>query len=232
MQQLLDIFLHVDRHLADFTREHGPWWVYGLVFAIIFLETGVVIMPFLPGDSLLFAVGALAASPERPIDVWMVSAIITVAAVVGDAVNYHVGKFIGPRVFRMEPPPPGAPLSRRVLARLLNRGHLEKATAFDQKHGGKAVVMARFVPIIRTFIPFVAGAGAMNYARFVWFNIIGALAWVLVCVGAGYLFGNIPIVRKNFEIVILGIIAVSLMPVLIAWIRARTVKPDPARTPS
>lgn len=232
MQQLLDIFLHVDRHLADFTREHGPWWVYGLIFAIIFLETGVVIMPFLPGDSLLFAVGALAASQEKPIDVWMASGIITVAAVVGDAVNYHVGKFLGPRVFRMEPPAPGAPVSRRLIAKLLNRGHLCKASAFYDKHGGKAVVMARFVPIIRTFIPFVAGAGAMNYARFVWFNILGAVLWVLVCVGAGYVFGNIPIVRKNFEIVILGIIAVSLMPVLIAWIRARMVKPDPARTPS
>ena len=219
MSQLLDIFLHVDKHLAAFTQEHGAWWVYGLIFGIIFLETGVVIMPFLPGDSLLFAAGALAASDEKPIDVWTVSVVIFVAAVIGDAVNYHVGKFIGPRVFRADGIcPPGASWGRRMLAKAFKKQHLDRAHAFYEKHGGKAVIMARFVPIVRTFIPFVAGAGAMNYGRFIWFNVIGAFLWVLVCVGAGHVFGQTPFVKKNFELVIIGIIIVSVMPMVVQFV--------------
>ncbi|MDX2132563.1 MAG: VTT domain-containing protein [Planctomycetota bacterium] len=221
MEQILDIFLHVDKHLAAFTSEHGAGWVYALIFAIIFLETGVVIMPFLPGDSLLFAAGALAASPEKPIDVWIVSAVIFVAAVVGDAVNYHIGKFLGPRIFRGElHAPPGAPWWRRVLSRAFRKDYLDKANVFYARHGGKAVVLARFIPIIRTFIPFVAGAGAMHYGKFIWYNITGAIAWIVVCVGGGYVFGNLPFVKRNFESVLLGVIFVSLLPMIIGWLRS------------
>jgi len=216
MSKLLDIFLHVDKHLAAFTSEHGEWWVYGLIFAIIFLETGVVVLPFLPGDSLLFAAGALAASDEKPINVWTVSIVIFVAAVIGDAVNYHVGKFVGPRVFRSDGVcPKDAPFWRKLLARGFKKQHLDRAHAFYERHGGKAVIMARFVPIVRTFIPFVAGAGAMNYGRFLWFNIVGAFLWVAICVGAGHAFGQTAFVKKNFELLILGIIAVSLLPIVV-----------------
>jgi len=232
MEQLLDIFLNVDKHLAAFTTEHGAWPVYGLVFLIIFCETGLVVTPFLPGDSLLFAAGALAASPARPIDGWTMALVIFVGAVLGDAANYHIGKYLGPRVFRAEGLlKPGDPLWKRIVAIGFKRQHLDKANAFYAKHGGKAVILARFVPIVRTFIPFVAGAGAMHYSRFMVFNVAGAVLWIVICLGAGYLFGNIEIVRKNFELVVLGIIAVSLLPIVVEIIRARAAKPAAALVP-
>lgn len=211
MQELLDNFIALFRDLPGFLdgfiKEHGLW-VYALLFAIIFAETGLVIMPFLPGDSLLFTVGAIAA--RGSMNVWAITAALVIAGVLGDAVNYHAGKFIGPRVFKSKP---GEGSS--FLERALNRQHLERAHAFFEKYGGKAVILGRFVPIVRTFVPFVAGAGAMNYGQFAVYNIAGAILWVGVCVGAGYFFGNIEFVRKNFEAVVIGIIVVSVIPVVI-----------------
>jgi membrane-associated protein len=186
--------------------------VYGLLFGIIFAETGLVVTPFLPGDSLLFAAGAIAATGA--LDLWLVLVLLFAAAVAGDAVNYSIGRYIGPRVFR----PEGR--SGR-LGRFLNPKHLERAHEFFETHGGKAVVMARFVPIVRTFIPFVAGAASMTYASFAFYNITGGALWVIVCVGAGYLFGNIEVVKKNFELVVIGIIFVSILPMIVEFIKHR-----------
>ena len=208
MREIIDIFLHVDEHLTEFVATHGRL-VYGMLFAVIFAETGLVVTPFLPGDSLLFAAGAIAAMGGM--NVWVLILVLWVASVLGDAVNYSVGKYIGPRVFRPEG-------RTGLLARLLNPKHLERTHEFFETYGGKAVVMARFVPIVRTFIPFVAGAGSMTYSKFAFYNVIGGALWVTSCVGAGYVFGNIPIVKENFELVILGIIFVSLLPMIIeAW---------------
>ncbi len=211
MQQFLDIFRDLPGFLDGFIADHGPW-VYGLLFAIIFAETGLVVAPFLPGDSLLFTVGALCA--RGTMSLWMACSLLVVAAILGDAVNYHLGKWIGPRIFRNE-------LASTFWQRALNRKHLARAHEFYEKYGGKAVVLGRFIPIVRTFVPFVAGAGAMNYSRFVLFNISGAMLWIGVCIGAGYLFGNIPWVNHNFEAVIIGIIGVSLIPVAVEWHLAR-----------
>ncbi len=213
MHQLLEIFTDLPKFLDGFIQDHGMW-VYALLFAIIFAETGLVIMPFLPGDSLLFTVGALAA--RGSMNVWAITALLIVAGVLGDAVNYHVGKYIGPRVFKNEP---GQGATR--LERMLNRKHLERAHAFFEKYGGKAVVLGRFVPIVRTFVPFVAGAGAMTYRTFVVYNIAGAILWIGVCIGAGWFFGNIPWVKKNFEAVVIAIIVVSLIPLAVEWFLAR-----------
>jgi membrane-associated protein len=209
MREIIDLFLHVDEHLADFVQSHGRV-VYGLLFAIIFAETGLVVTPFLPGDSLLFAAGALAGSGM--LDVRLLLVLFVLAAVLGDAVNYSVGRYIGPRVFR----PDGR---RGRFERLLNPKHLERTHEFFERHGGKAVVMARFVPIVRTFIPFVAGAGAMTYSSFAFYNVFGGVLWVVVCVGAGYLFGGIPVVKENFELVVVGIVFVSVLPMLIEVLR-------------
>jgi membrane-associated protein len=211
MAELIDIFLHLDVHLAKFVADYGVW-VYAVLFAIIFAETGLVITPFLPGDSLLFAAGAIAAAGG--LDVRLLIGLLIVAAVLGDAVNYSVGRWVGPRVFRNED------RSSR-LHRMMNREHLDKAHAFFERHGGKAIVFARFAPIVRTFVPFVAGAGAMNYPAFAFYNVTGAIAWVGICVGAGWLFGEIPIVKENFSIVALGIVAVSLIPIAVEWWRHR-----------
>jgi membrane-associated protein len=214
MQQILDIFLHLDKHLGVLIAEHGAW-VYAIAAGIIFAETGLVVMPFLPGDSLLFALGAFTSSDGEAtrLNLWVLLFTLTIAAIIGDAVNYHVGKYIGPRVFRGE--------GLGFWGKMLNRKHLDRAHAFYDKYGGKAVVLARFVPIVRTFVPFVAGAGAMNYSKFVFFNITGAVAWVFICVLAGHWFGNIPWVKKNFEIVVLGIIVVSIMPIVVEVIMSR-----------
>lgn len=219
MAHLIDLFLNLDVHLAAFVATHGTM-VYGLLFAIIFAETGLVVTPFLPGDSLLFAAGAIAATGA--LDVRLVLILLFVAAVAGDAVNYSIGRYLGPRVFRPEG-------RRGRLERLLNPKHLERAHEFFETHGGKAVVLARFVPIVRTFIPFVAGAASMTYASFAFYNITGGALWVLICVGAGYLFGNIEVVKKNFELVVLGIIFISVLPMVIEFIRHRragTSKPS------
>ena len=214
MHEILDLFLNVDEHLTTFVAEHGKL-VYGLLFAIIFAETGLVVTPFLPGDSLLFAAGAIAATGG--LNVYVTMLLLFIASVLGDAVNYSVGHYIGPRVFR-----PEGRTGR--LERLLNPKHLERTHEFFEKYGGKAVVLARFVPIVRTFIPFVAGAGSMTYGTFAFYNITGGALWVVVCVGAGYLFGNIPIVKENFELVIIGIIGVSILPMVVEVFRQRGAK--------
>jgi membrane-associated protein len=211
MPSLVDLFLHLDVHLAEFVARYGVW-VYGLLFAIIFAETGLVVTPFLPGDSLLFAAGALAATGA--FDVRLLFLLLAFAAVLGNTVNYAIGSYVGPRVFRAEE-------TTDTWSRLLNRHHLERAHTFFEKYGGMAVVLTRFVPIIRTFVPFVAGAGAMRYSTFALFNLFGGVLWVGVCIGAGYLFGNIPVVKNNFSLVALGIVGVSLLPMLFEWLRHR-----------
>jgi membrane-associated protein len=193
-------------------------WVYAILFAIVFAETGLVVTPFLPGDSLLFAAGALAAAKPEALNVWFVLLLLISAAILGDAVNYAVGKWIGPRVFSKEIDPNRIPTWKD---RLLNRKHLDRAHEFYEKYGGKAVVIGRFVPIVRTFVPFVAGAGAMTYSKFAFYNVAGAILWVGLCVGAGHLFGNFEIVKKNFSLVVLGIIIVSLIPIAFEFWMAR-----------
>jgi membrane-associated protein len=211
MDAIFDLFLHFDAHLADFVETYGAW-VYGLLFLIIFAETGLVVTPFLPGDSLLFAAGALAATGA--FDIWLLLPLLTIAAILGDAVNYAIGNAVGPRVFTS--------VDRTSLwQRMLNRDHLTRAHAFFEKYGGKAIVLGRFVPIVRTFVPFVAGAGTMTYSHFALYNVSGGLIWVGVCTLGGYAFGNVPIVRDNFTLVALGIIAVSLLPIVVEFVRHR-----------
>ena len=206
--QLLDIILHLDQHLARWTQEMGGW-VYVVLFAIVFAETGLVIAPFLPGDSLLFAAGAIAALPGSPLSpVWLVI-LLSAAAVLGDAVNYTIGRRIGPSIFHSS------------TSRLLNRKHLEKTRRFYEKYGGRTIIIARFVPIVRTFAPFVAGIGEMRYARFALYNVTGGIAWVALFVVSGYLFGNLPFVQRNFHVVILAIIVLSVIPIVVEAVRAR-----------
>ena len=204
LASLWEIALHLDRHLADFLAAHGAW-VYALLFAIVFCETGLVVMPFLPGDSLLFVIGALAATGG--ISPQVAAATLVCAALCGDNVNYWIGRWLGPRVFGASD------------ARWFNRRHLAYTEAFYERHGGKAVVIARFLPIVRTYVPFVAGVGRMRYARFLAFSVGGALLWVVSLVGAGYFFGNLPVVRDNLTLAILGVIAASLAPLAFAALR-------------
>jgi membrane-associated protein len=206
MEFLFDLFLNLDEHLASVVARYGVW-VYALLFAIVFAETGLVITPILPGDSLLFACGALAATGA--LDLRIILPLLFAAAVIGDAVNYSAGRYFGPKIFQAED-------RSGFWHRLLNREHLAQAHAFFEKYGGMAIVSGRFVPIVRTFVPFVAGAGYMTYTTFSVYNVTGAVIWVGVCVMAGYLFGGIPVVKENFELVILGIIAVSLLPMAAA----------------
>jgi membrane-associated protein len=209
---LIDFVLHFDKHLLEFVHVYGAW-VYGLLFAIVFAETGFVVTPFLPGDSLLFAAGALAAAGGG-LNGWVLFGLLAFAAFAGNAVNYAVGRQIGPRVFV-------ATDRGSLVGRLMNRDYLDRAHAFFETYGGKAVILGRFVPIVRTFVPFVAGAAQMTPASFVIFNAIGAVAWVGVCVLAGVLFGNIPIIKNNFSLVTIGIVLVSLLPVIIEYLRHR-----------
>ena len=211
MTTLIDFILHFDQHLLEFVTEYGAW-VYGILFAIVFTETGVVIMPLLPGDSLLFATGAIAATGA--LNAPTAAGLLILAAFAGDSVNYSIGRRIGPRVFT-------ATDTAGLMHRLLNRQHLEQAHAFFERYGGKAVVLGRFVPIVRTFVPFVAGAGYMSYGYFVLYNVTGAFLWVAICVGAGYLFGGIPVVKNNFELVVIGIVFVSILPLLFEVVRHR-----------
>ena len=211
MESLIHLFLHLDEELLRVVSTYGVW-VYAVLFLIVFAETGLVVTPFLPGDSLLFATGAMAATGA--LNPWIVTVVLLAAAIIGDAVNYAVGRTVGPRIFAAED-------RRTLLQRLLNREHLVKAHGFFEKYGGKAVVLGRFVPIVRTFVPFVAGGGAMSYSKFALYNVVGAIVWVGVCVGAGYAFGNIPIVKDNFSLVALGIVAVSLVPAVVEYVRAR-----------
>jgi membrane-associated protein len=198
MTQAIDLFLHLDEHLTNVFAQYGVW-TYALLFLIVFLETGVVVTPFLPGDSLLFAAGALSASGSlNPV---LLFVLLTIAAIIGDSVNYAIGRRIGPRVFREN-------------VRWLKREHLERTQRFYEKHGGKTIVLARFIPIVRTFAPFVAGVGTMSYSRFAFYNVVGGIAWTAIFGFGGFFFGNLPVVRDHFEFVILGIIAVSVLPVI------------------
>ena len=208
IRTFIDIFLHLDKHLNEWAGSMGGW-LYALLFLIIFCETGLVVTPFLPGDSLLFAVGALSATDGSPIHVGLVIALLFVAGVIGDAVNYSIGKRIGPRAFKSDK------------SWLLNKKHLERTQAFYEKHGGKTIIIARFMPIIRTFAPFVAGIGQMTYRRFASFNVIGAVLWVVGFTVAGALFGNLEVVRKNFQYVILGIIVLSVLPAVVEIVLER-----------
>jgi membrane-associated protein len=244
--QFIELLRHVDTYLESFIKDHGTW-VYVLLFAIIFVETGLVIMPFLPGDSLLFAVGMISAR-TGDLNIWLVTGLLIVAAVLGDAVNYHLGKYLGPKLFRYEvasiPADPRGSVAAgaqpavvrkpTLFMRLLNREHLARANEFYVKYGGKAVILGRFVPIVRTFVPFVAGAGAMNYGRFVVYNVLGAILWVGSCVAAGYYLGQFDWIKKNFENVILAIIAVSLLPIgvewFLSWKRKRKAAKSPVKT--
>jgi membrane-associated protein len=211
MEYLIDLFLHLDVHLAEFVAQYGVL-VYAGLFAVIFAETGLVVTPFLPGDSLLFAAGALAATGAM--DITLVLVLIAVAAILGNSVNYAIGRAIGPRVF-------AASDGTGLQSRLLNRKHLERAHEFFEKHGAMAVISSRFAPIIRTFVPFVAGAASMSASKFLMFNVAGGVLWTAVCVGAGYAFGNVPVIKNNFSMVALGIVAVSLLPMVIEIVRAR-----------
>ena len=211
MAELIDLFIHLDAHLAELVASYGVW-VYAILFAIIFAETGLVVTPILPGDSLLFACGALAATGV--LDPWLVAGLLVVAAILGDAVNYSVGHYVGPKVFSAED-------QSGFWHKLLNRDHLRQAHAFFERHGGKAIVLGRFVPIVRTFVPFVAGAGEMTYASFAFYNVAGAIVWVGLCVGAGYAFGNVPVVKENFSLVALGIVFVSMLPMAFELLKRR-----------
>lgn len=206
MSQLADWFLHLDRHLGELTSDYGAW-TYLILFAIVFCETGLVVTPFLPGDSLLFAAGAIASLGT--LDVGLLTCLLIVAAILGDSVNYQLGLWLGPRVLRGE------------RSWLFNRKHLNRTHAFFERYGGKTIVLARFVPIVRTFAPFVAGVGAMKYRKFLAYNVVGGIVWVVGFVLSGYLFGNMPVVKRNFSLVILGIIVVSVMPAAWEWWQTR-----------
>jgi len=210
LQHALDVFLHLDVHLNEWATMFGPW-LYLILFLILFCETGLVVTPFLPGDSLLFATGALASVEGSPLQLHWLMVLLVVAAVVGDAVNYAIGRRVGPMVFNSEG------------SWLLNVKHLERTAEFYERHGGKTIFLARFVPIIRTFAPFVAGIGRMRYSYFASYNIAGALAWVVSFLAAGYWFGQIPTVKRNFHIVILAIVVISVIPVVVEFVRARRV---------
>jgi len=198
---ILDIFLKLDEVLHGVLQTWGPW-TYVLLFAIILCETGLVVMPFLPGDSLLFAAGAMAALYPDDLNVVALIALLSIAAILGDTINYAIGRWLGPRAFTID-------------KWFLKHEHLERTQQFYARHGGKTIVLARFVPIVRTFAPFVAGVGRMHYPQFLFFNVVGGIAWVLICTLAGYFFGNFPVVKENFELVVVGIVVVSVLP--IAW---------------
>ena len=199
MKQTLDFFLHIDKHLEQAIAQNGTA-IYAILFAIIFAETGLVVTPFLPGDSLLFAAGLFAASGK--LNIVLLYVLLLVAAILGDTVNYAVGKFLGPRLFKNEN------------ARFLKKEHLDRTYAFYEKQGPKTIILARFVPIVRTFAPFVAGIGSMNYGKFLLYNVVGGILWVTICTFAGFFFGNIDVVRNNFSVAVLAIVAVSLLPMV------------------
>lgn len=208
LKQFVDIFLHLDRHLAEVTRNYGTF-TNVILFVIVFCETGLVVTPFLPGDSLLFTAGALASLGN--LNVWVLFLLLSAAAILGDTVNYWIGKKIGPRAFD-------------GTIRFLKQEHLRKTEAFYERHGKKTIILARFVPIVRTFAPFVAGVGSMTYRTFIAYNVIGGVAWVAICVFAGYFFGNIPVVKNNFSLVILAIVVLSIVPIALEWWKSRREK--------
>jgi membrane-associated protein len=218
--QLVDLLLHVDRYLLQLVADYGAW-IYAILFLIVFAETGLVVTPFLPGDSLLFATGAIAATGA--LDVRVAVVLMLVAAVAGDAVNYAIGRSAGHRVIQLAHTDPR-------WRRWVNPAYIARAHEFFERHGGKAIVLGRFMPIVRTFVPFVAGVAEMSYPAFAMFNVTGAVAWVGICVGSGYAFGNVPIVRDNFSLVAIGIVIVSVLPMVFEFIRYRrgTLPPPPA----
>lgn len=221
LQSVLDFFLNLDQHLHTMIVDYGVW-IYLILFLIIFVETGLVVMPFLPGDSLLFAAGAFCAGvigadgETASLNLWLVLGLLTVAAILGDTLNYYLGKNIGLKIlglqFRGKP--------------LVNKKYIEQTQAFYQKNGPKTIIIARFVPIVRTFAPFVAGIGSMNYSTFIKYNIIGAVVWVFGLTLMGYFFGNIPVVKENFETVIFGIIGISILPMVWEFINAKFLKKE------
>lgn len=204
--ELINFILHIDQHLLEFIKQYGVW-IYAILFLIVFVETGLVVMPFLPGDSMLFAAGALAASTGQ-MNPWLLIALLFTAAVLGDTLNYHIGRYIGPRIFEMD-------------SRFIKKEHLLKTHQFFEKHGGKTIIIARFMPFIRTFAPFVAGAGRMSYKHFLAFNVIGGFLWVASFITVGYFFGSHPFVKENFSHLMLGIIVFSLLPAVFEFVRAK-----------
>jgi membrane-associated protein len=214
LPDLLEILLHLDKHLLDLCTQYGVW-VYAILFIIIFCETGLVVTPFLPGDSLLFAVGSLAAI--QALDLTLSIVLLILAAVLGDTVNYWIGDYVGPKVFHQEN------------SRLMNKEYLLRTHRFYEKHGGKTIIIARFLPIIRTFAPFVAGIGSMTYRRFIAFNVVGGTLWVLVFVPAGYFFGSVPFVKDNFSLVIIALVLIPGIPSVVEVIRMQLKKRKAAR---
>jgi membrane-associated protein len=210
IRYLIDFVLHIDKHLLEIVTNY-QFWTYLILFVIIFCETGLVVTPFLPGDSLLFAAGAIAAMEGNPINIMMLITILSIAAILGDNVNYYIGRFLGHKVYDRD-------------YKLIKKEHLLKTHAFYEKHGGKTIIIARFMPIIRTFAPFVAGVGEMSFKRFLSFNIVGGILWVISFSAAGYLFGNIPAVKRNFTLVVFTIILISLLPMIYAIISAKISK--------
>ena len=214
MSELIDLLLHADTYLLEIVQQYGAW-IYGVLFVIIFCETGLIVTPFLPGDSLLFAAGAIAATGAM--DIRIAAVLMLVAAIVGDAVNYSVGRAVGTRIIARANSDPR-------WGRWIRPAYIARAHEFFEQQGGKAIVLARFMPIVRTFVPFVAGAAEMPYPSFALYNVIGGVLWVGLCLGAGYLFGNVPIVKENFEMVVIGIVLVSLLPMLVEVLKYRTAK--------
>jgi membrane-associated protein len=202
----LDLILHLDQHLRELVQAHGAW-VYGILFLIVFLETGVVVTPFLPGDSLLFVAGTVAAAGDLNVHTLVI--LLIVAAVAGDSLNFSIGRYLGKRLFRYDD------------SMFFKRAHVDRAHAFFERHGGKAIIIARFVPIIRTYVPFVAGIGVMDYRRFLAFNVVGGVLWVTLLTYAGYFFGNLPVVKNNLTAVILGIIVISVIPAIVEYFRGK-----------
>ncbi|WP_225048153.1 VTT domain-containing protein [Lacticaseibacillus kribbianus] len=209
MTQLIDFILHIDTHLVTIVNSFGNW-TYLILFAMVFIETGVVIFPFLPGDSLLFAACALAANADYHLNVWLLFAVFLAAAVLGDTANYEIGRHLGL-----------AASNTGWFTKLINREKLQSAEAFFNKHGGKTIAIARFMPLVRTFAPFVAGGSNMHYPKFIHYNLLGGFLWVTMCCVAGFFFGNQPFVKAHFSVVVLGIVAISLIPVAITALRAR-----------
>jgi membrane-associated protein len=207
IRHAIDFALHLDKHLGELIQQYGTW-TYAILGLVVFCETGLVVTPLLPGDSLLFAAGALAALPQSPLGVGFLFLLLAGAAIAGDTVNYWIGHAVGPKAF-----------AGRI--KFLNPRHLVRTQQFYEKYGGKAIIMARFVPIVRTFAPFVAGIGTMHYGRFILYNVIGGLAWVALCLFGGYFFGNLPFVRDNFSVVVLAIIFISILPAVYEVLRHR-----------
>lgn len=206
---LIDLFLHLDVYLSQIISQYGVW-TYGILFGVIFMETGFVVTPFLPGDSLLFAAGTFAALGS--LNIWLVAGLLMVAAVLGDTVNYSIGHYLGERAYNIK---------------WIKKEYFDKTHAFFEKHGGKSIFLARFVPIVRTFVPFVAGIGKMSYGYFITYNLVGGVVWVALFTFTGYFFGNIPFVRDNFELVIVAIILVSVLPMGYEWLKARRESKQP-----